>query len=144
MAQVTGSIARKKAKRTSYFSLADRKAPRTKTLRGPNNIGKISRQGVPPSFPVENFLNLRLTDPAEAIGYLNACLEEDNAELFLLALKDVIRAQGGMAKISKKTNLNREGLYDMLSKNGNPRLSSLEAILEAIGLKLLVAPRNSV
>ena len=46
-----------------------------------------------------------------------------------------------MAKVSKKTQLNREGLYDMLSKKGNPRLSSLEAILEALGLKLMVASR---
>jgi probable addiction module antidote protein len=46
-----------------------------------------------------------------------------------------------MAKVSKKTHLNREGLYDMLSKKGNPRLSSLETVLKTIGLKLMVAPR---
>ncbi len=46
--------------------------------------------------------------------------------------------QGGLTAISKKAHLNREGLYTMLSQKGNPRLSSLEAVLEAIGLKLRV------
>lgn len=96
---------------------------------------------VSPSFPIEDFLDRRLADPQEAIGYLNVCLEDEDPGLFLLALQDVIRAQGGMSKISKKTRLNREGLYDMLSKKGNPRLSSLESILEALGLKLMVASR---
>jgi len=96
---------------------------------------------MPPSFPLEDFLDRRLADPKEAIGYLNACLEEDDPGLFLLALQDVIRAQGGMSKVSKKAHLNREGLYDMLSKKGNPRLSSLESVLEALGLKLMVTSR---
>jgi probable addiction module antidote protein len=83
----------------------------------------------------------RLADPEEAIGYLNTSLEEENPGLFLLALQDVNRAQGGMPKVSKKTHLNREGLYDMPSKKGNPRLSSLEAVLGALGLKLVMASR---
>ncbi len=48
-----------------------------------------------------------------------------------------------MAKVSKTAHLNREGLYDMLSKKGNPRLSSLEAILEALGLKLIGSHPNA-
>jgi probable addiction module antidote protein len=61
--------------------------------------------------------------------------------LFLLSLQDVVRAQGGMSRISKKAHLNREGLYDMLSMKGNPRLLSLEALLEALGMKLLVSKK---
>ena len=142
MAQATGFIAGKKTRGSSFSSLAAQKVRSTRTLKKQNNIGRTSKRGALPSFPIENFLDSRLTEPNEAIGYLNSCLEEDNPELFLLALKDVIRAQGGIAKISRKTNLNREGLYNMLSEKGNPRFSSLEAILEAIGLKLLVAPRK--
>ena len=141
MAQVIGSTAGNKIKRLSSSSLAAQKPRSGKTLRRRANSGKISKKEISPSFPIENFLDQRLSNPAEAIGYLNTCLEEENPGLFLLALQDVIRAQGGMAKISKKTHLNREGLYDMLSKKGNPRLNSLEAILEALGLKLMVASR---
>lgn len=89
MAQATGSTAGKK---TSSG----------KTLKKPSNTGKTSKKGLAPSFPIEDFLDRRLADPKEAIGYLNTCLEEDDPGLFLLALQDVIRAQGGMAKVSKK------------------------------------------
>ena len=141
MAQATGSTAGKKTRRLSSSSLAAPKRRSEKTSRKPDNTGKLSKKGVAPSFPIEEFLDQRLADPEEASGYLNTCLEEESPGLFLLAIQDVIRAQGGMAKVSKKAHLNREGLYDMLSKNGNPRLSSLEAILEALGLKLVIASR---
>lgn len=141
MAQATGSTAGKKTRRSSSSSLVVPKRRSGKTSKKLSSSGKISKKGAAPSFPIEDFLDSRLADPEEAIGYLNTCLEEEDPGLFLLALQDVIRAQGGMAKVSKKAQLNREGLYDMLSKKGNPRLSSLEAILEALGLKLMVASR---
>lgn len=93
------------------------------------------------SVSIESILDKRLSHSEEAIGYLNACLEDNDISLFLLSLQDVVRAQGGMSKISKKAHLNREGMYDMLSKKGNPRLLSLEALLDALGLKLLVAQK---
>jgi probable addiction module antidote protein len=141
MAQATESTAGKKTRRLSSSSSGAPKRRSGKTSRKPQNTGKTSKKGLPPSFPIEDFLDRRLANPEEAIGYLNTCLDEENPGLFLLALQDVIRAQGGMAKVSKKTHLNREGLYDMLSKKGNPRLSSLEAVLEALGLKFMVASR---
>jgi probable addiction module antidote protein len=141
MAQANRSTAGKKTRRSSSSSLAAPKRRSGKTSRKPSSIGKTSKKEASASFPIEDFLDRRLADPKEAIGYLNSCLEEENPGLFLLALQDVIRAQGGMAKVSKKTHLNREGLYDMLSKKGNPRLSSLDAVLEALGLKLMVASR---
>jgi probable addiction module antidote protein len=141
MAQVTGSTAGKRTKRLSSSSSGVQKRPSGKTLRKRPNIGKTSKKEFSPSFPIEDFIDRRLANPIEAIGYLNSCLEEENMGLFLLSLQDFIRAQGGMSHFSKKTKLNREGLYDMLSKKGNPRLSSLESVLEALGLKLMVAPR---
>ena len=48
----------------------------------------------------------------------------------------VVEAHGGIAELAKKTNLNRESLYRMLSEQGNPQLSSLSVILEQIGLSL--------
>lgn len=142
MAQTIGSIVVRKKKRLSSSSSAGQKQPSVKILRKRLVSGKTSKKDVSPSFPVEHFLDSLLADSNEAIGYLNSCLEEENLGLFLLALQDVIRAQGGMGKISKKAHLNREGLYDMLSKKGNPRLSSLKAIIEVLGLKLIVAARE--
>lgn len=79
-----------------------------------------------------------LQDPREAAEYLNAALEKDDPELFLLALRNVAEAQGGMAQLAEKAKLNRESLYKMLSERGNPELRSLEVLLHALGLRLAV------
>ena len=74
----------------------------------------------------------------EAQAYLNTSLEENDPKLFLLALRNVAEAHGGVTKLAKRTKLNRENLYRILSKRGNPELSSLTRLLEAMGLKLTV------
>jgi probable addiction module antidote protein len=79
-----------------------------------------------------------LRDVREAEEYLNAALEEDDPELFLLALRHVAEAQGGVAQLEEKTKLNRESLYKMLSERGNPELRSLDALLHALGFRLAV------
>ena len=79
-----------------------------------------------------------LKDPSEAASYLNAVLEEGDSSLFLLALRNVAEARGGMASLSAKAKMNRESLYRTLSKHGNPELNSLEALLEALGLRLSI------
>lgn len=80
-----------------------------------------------------------LKDAREAEEYLNAALEEDDPELFLLALRNVADAQGGVAQLADKTKLNRESLYRMLSERGNPEFRSLDALLHALGFRLAVA-----
>lgn len=77
-------------------------------------------------------------DPEEAAGYLTAALEGGNREVFLLALKDVIDARGGMSQLARKTKLDRASLYRMFSARGNPEVRSLERVLEAMGLQLAV------
>lgn len=80
-----------------------------------------------------------LKDPREAQEYLNAALKDEDERVFLVALKDVLEAQGGdIPSLSKKTKLNRENLYRILSKKGNPKLTSLKAVINALGLELTV------
>jgi len=69
-------------------------------------------------------------------------LEENDPAAFLLALKDVAEVHGGLAKVADTAELNRENLYRMLSESGNPRISSLNAILQAFGLRLSIAPEK--
>jgi probable addiction module antidote protein len=78
-----------------------------------------------------------LANPDEAAAYLNAALEDGDKEVFLMALRDIAEAKG-MARLSKKAKLNRESMYRMLSRRGNPQLSSLTSILENAGLRLAV------
>lgn len=86
----------------------------------------------------EDSLKDSLKNPVEAAAYLNAHLgEEDGEELFLLALRDVARANG-VGDIAEAASLGRESLYKALSKDGNPKLSTLRSVLKAMGLKLTV------
>ena len=80
----------------------------------------------------------RLADPREAAAYLDAALEDGDRAVFLLAIRNVIEALGGMTKIAHRTGLNRENLYRVLSEQGNPELKSLEKLLKALGLRLAV------
>ena len=79
-----------------------------------------------------------MRDAGEAEEYLNAALEDIDPELFLLALRNVAEAQGGVAQLAEKAKLNRESLYKMLSKRGNPELKSLDSLLHALGFRLAV------
>ena len=84
-----------------------------------------------------------LKDPEEAAAYLNAALEEESNVLFLKALRSVAEAYG-MKHLAEEASLNRESMYRMLSEQGNPQLSSLSAILENLGLRLAIEPKESV
>ena len=83
-----------------------------------------------------------LKDPREAAAYLNAAIEEGDRELFLLALRNVAEARGGMTALFQKSKLNRESLYKTLSKNGNPGIMSILTLLHAMGLKLSIKPQT--
>ena len=88
----------------------------------------------------EDLLYQDLQDPEEAVAYLNAALDDEyakGAEVFLLALRDVAKARG-MKQLAQDTQLSRESLYRTLSRKGNPRFSTLEAVLKSLGLKLSV------
>jgi DNA-binding phage protein len=47
-----------------------------------------------------------------------------------------------MAGLAQATKLNRENLYEMLSKTGNPRLSSITSILDKLGFQVNFKPKG--
>jgi probable addiction module antidote protein len=65
-----------------------------------------------------------LQDSTTSAEYLTACLDDGDVDVFLLALRDVAEAQGGIRKLAGRARLNRENLYRMLSRSGNPSLTS--------------------
>ncbi len=89
----------------------------------------------------KEYLHETLKDSAEAAEYLNAAIEDGDEKVFLLALRDIAEARG-ISNVAAKTNLNRENTYRILSEQGNPRLSSLWSLLDALGLKLLVESKR--
>ena len=45
--------------------------------------------------PYEDLLHQWLSDPEEALVYLNVALEDEDPRVFMLALRDVAKVQGG-------------------------------------------------
>ena len=84
----------------------------------------------------------RLQDPGYATKYLNEALKEGSQEVFMAALRDVAKAKG-ISLIAKEAELNRESMYRMLSKKGNPNLSSLNKLLDTLGLTLTIGMKEN-
>lgn len=85
-----------------------------------------------------------LKDPKEANDYLCVSLEEyqedNNKEALLIALKNVVKARGGITKLARDSNLNRQNLYKIFSDKDNLRLDNFSAILKGLGFKLPIEP----
>ncbi len=81
-------------------------------------------------------------DPEFARQVINAILEDENGDQgeLLIVLRQLAKAFGGMQTIAEQAHLNPTQLYRTLSPEGNPALSSLTAILKAMGMHLSVQP----
>lgn len=81
-----------------------------------------------------------VADTDLAAEYLREVLEcSDTPKELLLGLRRIAEAQG-MSKVAEAAGLSRESLYRSLSASGNPRLSTLVAVLRVAGLRLSVRP----
>jgi len=83
-----------------------------------------------------------LKDKEEAAEYLTECFK-DSEEVFLLGLRNVVEANGGIGELAKITDLNRENLYRILSEGGNPKFSSLTSILKALGFQININDKET-
>lgn len=88
------------------------------------------------TIPYRTFLLKRLTKPEEASAYLNAVAEDGDLQFLLTALRNVVKAQGGVGALAKKTRLSRTSLYKTLSAKGNPEIGTLDAILGVYGIRI--------
>ena len=91
----------------------------------------------------EDGLMARLKKPAFASEYLNEALKDGSQEVFMLAPRDVARAKG-ITSTAKEAELNSESLYKMLSKAGNPNLSSLNRLLDTMGADRSAFPQKNL
>jgi probable addiction module antidote protein len=85
----------------------------------------------------------QLQDPEFAEAYLKSALADEDERIFLVAIRNIWEARGGnMANLAEVTHLNKQNLYRMLSKDGNPRFTSLKSILDAVGFQMDVNPKK--
>lgn len=77
-------------------------------------------------------------DSDMALDYLRTAFDELDEEggesAFLLALRHVVEAQGGMAAVAERAKVSRESLYRALSPKGNPTLRTMTAVIKATGI----------
>jgi probable addiction module antidote protein len=87
------------------------------------------------------------TQPSDAAGYfgsdddivdyINLWMEDGSPREIARALGDVARSKG-LSEISPRTRIEPQPLYPALSRDGNPTLETLTAVLDALGLELSV------
>lgn len=85
-------------------------------------------------------LIMRLKNKRYALGYLNVAYQDSDKRVFLLALRNVAEAWGGMTALSRRAKIPRVSLYRMLSKQGNPEIQSIGNALKALGFRFTVVP----
>ncbi|MEZ5535171.1 MAG: putative addiction module antidote protein [Thiolinea sp.] len=83
-----------------------------------------------------------LSTPEDMQFYLDACMEEGDPVLIAAALGDIARALG-MSQLAAETGLAREALYRSLSERGNPEFATILKVVDALGLRLQVAPKQA-
>lgn len=101
------------------------------------NTGKTTKLAASAPFRAADYLQAD-----DLPGYLAEVMADGDTRALPLALRDAADVLG-MAELARRTGLNRETLYRTLSENGNPRLDTLGAILDAFGLRLTVQPAQS-
>lgn len=90
------------------------------------------------------FLIEELTDPEEAIGYLQVSLEEylvdGDTPFFLKGVRNVVEAQGGIAEVAKHADIAPEAVSKFLYSEDPLQLGTLSIVLKALGWRLSIEP----
>ena len=95
-------------------------------------------------------LKLKKWDPAEWLDndetvaeYLRASFESGDMREIISALNDVARARN-ITELAAKMGISRQGLYKTLSESGNPEFSTIQKLVDALGLQMsIVVPRTA-
>lgn len=94
---------------------------------------------MPRSKSYQEALIHSLRDPQEASAYFQAILEEckdcDEVEaqrLLLLALKNLIEAQGGISELVTKTGLKSAAVKQIFSSKSSPKLITVVTLSHAL------------
>ncbi|BBU64370.1 putative addiction module antidote protein [Methylosinus sporium] len=80
-----------------------------------------------------------LTDDKDQVELLAEAFSSGDQKYIAAALGAVARARG-MSTIAEKAGVTRPALYKALSETGDPQLSTLLGVVNALGLKLAVEP----
>ena len=93
------------------------------------------------------FLIEQLAEEESVGDFLDAVIEEyqihENLAIIQLALQYVVEAQGGIAKIAPKIDLEPHFLSEVLDNTKTPKVDMLSTVLDALGCQLSIAPLST-
>lgn len=75
----------------------------------------------------------------DTIEYLDVVLEDNDAAAFQRHLSKIAKSRG-MSELARQAGVSRAGLYKALSEHSDPQISTVFAILKALGLRLSIKP----
>ncbi len=90
----------------------------------------------------DDYMGQSLKDPAEAAAYVEAVMELDDPAALLVALRHVATAHG-MAEVARRANVSDMMVFEALSAECNPTLTTVRKVLHTVGLRLSVAPAHA-
>jgi probable addiction module antidote protein len=118
------------------------KAAKKRILKPQNDIGR--------SIKTMAKRNLRSFDqveeeyyrehPDEIESYLKVCFEEyakDGATSALLSSLRMVARVKGISTLAEETGMTRNGVQKALSEDGNPKFENINAIMRAMGYRLI-------
>ena len=88
-------------------------------------------------FDVADFLR----DPAAAVEYLNAMIEDGDQKEFVQSLADLARARG-ITELAAVANISQNDFQKSLEDGSPLTIPAIRSILNAFGLQLLVILRE--
>ena len=87
-------------------------------------------------------VNQLRNDPQDYVEYLQVALDryarDGDVGAFLVGLRVLVEAKGGVGWLARETRLKRSQLTQVLSSEGDPTLVLMNTILPVLDLKLCV------
>jgi probable addiction module antidote protein len=138
LARATAFITRGQANQSFCCYVAATRGDNMTTLRKRGVTGPHIRA---PRVRVKahaDYLWRKLANDDHATALLKAAFAGGDEGDIMYALREIAMAKVGIAEVAESTGLSRETLYRTLSRTGNPRLSTLLAVMRAAKVKLKV------
>jgi probable addiction module antidote protein len=80
----------------------------------------------------------QLQSEEDIAEYLNAALEEEDPDFFLVAISDVIKAAGAKT-VAQRMGHGEKSLYKSIKPGAHPRYDTVFKMVNALGLKLHIS-----
>lgn len=108
--------------------------PKSPDAKGPEKDVRAT------AISYEDDLYARLREDDElALAYLVEALQDDDPQVFILALKDVIDAQNvNISRLAEEAGLHRVTVHRMLSEDSSPAWKSVIKLVKNMGYQFTI------